>query len=429
VASLFQRIRKRGGETPEGPLLVVANHPNSLLDPLVLFRVLGRPTRPLAKAPLFDQRALGWILRRLGGLPVYRAQDFPGETHRNRGTFDAVARALRDGDAVQIYPEGISHSRPGLAELRTGAARIALQTEEDGGWTVGLRILPVGLTYERKNLFRGEVVAVVGEAIPVAAFRARHDADPQEAVRELTGEIRRALEGLVVELASDEEVELVRVADRIWTRERGEVPFRTREALDERLHRLQGFARAAAWLRDRDPDRYLRLSARLRGYGRMTRLLGSADAEVPADYPLGTTLRYMAERGMPLLLGLPVAVAGTAAWAPTYWAGASLAPLNILAAGGAAGWWGGWPWGVAAALAMLPLGLVTVGWHARWRRIREDARLFLHLLRRPARRDRLARMRHELLAEMEAVRTEMAGLPGERPDPGGAAPTGPGTGA
>ena len=55
AAGVFQSIERTGERVPDGPVLVVANHPNSLLDPLVIFRVAGRPTRPLAKAPLFDQ--------------------------------------------------------------------------------------------------------------------------------------------------------------------------------------------------------------------------------------------------------------------------------------------------------------------------------------------------------------------------------------
>ena len=59
AVSIFDQIEVRGSPIPGGPVLVVANHQNALLDPLVIFRVAGRPTRPLARAPLFDQPLLG----------------------------------------------------------------------------------------------------------------------------------------------------------------------------------------------------------------------------------------------------------------------------------------------------------------------------------------------------------------------------------
>ena len=114
AASIFEHIEVHGGPIPDGPVMVVANHQNALLDPLVVFHAAGRPTRPLAKAPLFDQLLLGSVLKGLGGLPVYRRQDDPAQVHRNQDTFRAAIDALHGGDALQIYPEGRSHSKPSI---------------------------------------------------------------------------------------------------------------------------------------------------------------------------------------------------------------------------------------------------------------------------------------------------------------------------
>lgn len=130
AVAIFYDVERTGPELASGPVLVTANHPNALIDPLVIFHTGGRTTRPLAKAPLFEQAFVGTVLKGLGGLPVYRRQDDPELMHLNDRTFDAAIEALHRGEAVQIYPEGQSHSEPSLTRIRTGAARIALMAEE-----------------------------------------------------------------------------------------------------------------------------------------------------------------------------------------------------------------------------------------------------------------------------------------------------------
>ena len=418
IAGVFFRIERRGNAIPGGPVLVAANHPNSLLDPLVIFRTGGRATRPLAKAPLFDQTFVGFMLRSLGGLPVYRRQDDASQMHRNDETFRRAIEALRAGAAVQIYPEGISHSEPALAPLRTGAARIALNAEQESDWKLGLRIVPVGLTYRHKTRFRGTALANVGEPIEVARWRNGYESDPQEAVRSLTDAIAERLRAVTLDLTHAEDQTLVETAERIWAREKGLAGWREREAMSERLPRLQAFARGLDWLRLNDPARHETLRHGVMVYARWLDRLGVRDGDVPPRYGTWAVLRYALRESSVLVLGFPFALAGALLWYPV-WAtprlvvarvrpayeaistyklvsGFFAAPLLWVVLVSIAGWFFG-PWAALAVAAAVPvLGLCVLFWGERYIRVRDDADLFLRILRRP-----------DLPAVLEARRREL----------------------
>ncbi|MFC1611374.1 1-acyl-sn-glycerol-3-phosphate acyltransferase [Myxococcota bacterium] len=191
AADLFYCRRDIGGTVPEnGPLVLVANHPNALVDPVLVARVADRPLRFLAKAPLFDMPVIGWLVRWVGALPVYRAVD-GASTSQNVDTFTAVHEALIEGDAVCLFPEGVSHSQPALQPLKTGAARMALEAEVRRDFGLGVRIVPVGLTYRDKAMFRSEVAIQVGVPIPASRVAPLVAEDDRAAARALTGCHRR----------------------------------------------------------------------------------------------------------------------------------------------------------------------------------------------------------------------------------------------
>src|SRR3954471_9572344 len=110
----------------EGPVLLVANHPNSLIDPVLLGIAAQRPVRLMAKAPLFDVPIFGSILRALGMVPAYRGSDDARQVTKNVESLAAAARHLADGCVMGIFPEGKSHDLPQVALVRSGAARLAM---------------------------------------------------------------------------------------------------------------------------------------------------------------------------------------------------------------------------------------------------------------------------------------------------------------
>src|SRR2546426_12462927 len=106
----FRRIEVAGLEhiPRDTPIIFVLNHPNALVDPAFLLCLAPRRVSFLAKAPLFRMPVIGYLVRALDSLPVYRRQDQGQDVARNRETFQAARKLLARGGTIAICPEGIS---------------------------------------------------------------------------------------------------------------------------------------------------------------------------------------------------------------------------------------------------------------------------------------------------------------------------------
>jgi 1-acyl-sn-glycerol-3-phosphate acyltransferase len=186
-----------------GPLIITANHPNALVDALVVGTTMRRRVLLTAKATLFENPMLAAVLRMVGVVPLRRAKDEHDSTtaasaSRNSDAFRMVTRALGRQGAVLVFPEGISHDEPSLAPLKTGAARMALTAAADG--VRGVRILPFGMIFEAKERPRSRVLVRVDEPIDVDEWLAASGAP--DAGR-LTADIDAAMRRVTLNFASE----------------------------------------------------------------------------------------------------------------------------------------------------------------------------------------------------------------------------------
>ena len=272
------------------PVIFAVNHPNALIDPLFLLCFAPRPVSFLAKAPLFTMPVIGWFVRGLDSIPVYRKQDNVAGGS-NDETFARARAVLARGGSIAIFPEGTTHSDPRLRELKTGAARIAL-----GASMERIVIVPVGLYYTSKQTFRSSAVMQFGDPIEVR---------PTGTVEALTQRIDDALDAVTLQADSHEALALIARGERIFSAGR----FDPAEELEARRRFVEGYA----WLRAHDPQRLARLQSRVEQFAAE---LGDANIE-PQELP-GPRFAASVKTLATLLVALPLAAVGGMIHFPAY---------------------------------------------------------------------------------------------------------------
>ena len=154
-----------------GPIILAASHHNALVDALIAGWISPRRLTLTAKATLMDNILLRWLFPVVGVVPLRRVSDELKKREnsqldptRNAGAFESILDVLQKGEMVLIFPEGISHSNPELAPLKTGASRIALEAR-DRRHITNLQIVPLGLSFEDKGNPGTAVLAEAGAPI------------------------------------------------------------------------------------------------------------------------------------------------------------------------------------------------------------------------------------------------------------------------
>ena len=419
ASHVYYRVRFTGPAIPAGPVLLVANHPNSLLDPTLVVASGSRPVRFLAKAPLFSDWKIGWVVKAAGAIPVYRRADDPAQVSRNEDVFREVIEVLKGGAVVGIFPEGITHSEPGMAPLRTGAARIALGVAAQLGHAIA--IVPVGLSFRAKEVFRSDAYVVRGFPLAWGDLAAR-GADDGEAVRELTARIDAALRGVTVNLVEWEDQPIVETALRVWEAEHA-TPSRGGERVERLVFTTKTLDRIRASSDGVEPA----LITDVRKHDRRLRWLGLRPSDLVVDVGANSAVDWAARRLYLFVpLGLVFAFVGAVVfWPPYKLTGIIVDRLGVVREarstwklligivlylfwliavvwffGATLGWWA-----ALASVVLIPaVAIVGLNVRENWRSTWDDVRRFFLLRSRDDLVEKLREEQKDLAQRLDALR-------------------------
>jgi 1-acyl-sn-glycerol-3-phosphate acyltransferase len=311
---LFREVAVRAVDRvpPTGPVLLCVNHPNNLIDSLLVGAVLPRKVHYLANASLFKSPILARFLLRAGAIPVYRREDSPDQSDRNLATFQASREALRAGHVLAIYPEGTTHAEARVQRIKTGAARIALDYEGSRPAGVPLALVPVGLSFEARKSYRGRVLVAFGRPLSLDPHVLRAGTDPVAAVADLTEAIQTAMEAEVVHVDRVDATEVIRAVEDLYreelVRQLRDVRNLPPESIDVfRLSRT--IVEAVDHFKAHDPERVADIWRRVQHYRALLAAWHVRDHAVRARLEHERPHRRLRASGI-AIIGLPVFLYG-----------------------------------------------------------------------------------------------------------------------
>ena len=214
----------------DAPLLIVANHPNTFMDPMLIAHLLNQQVYFLANGGVFNS-ITKILFKQLNMVPIYRKADASANVginlrEQNNKAFSTCYEYLGKKRTILIFPEGSSIIERRLRELKTGTARIALGAEFENDFELNLQILPIGVNYSDATRFRSEVFINIGAPISLKDFKEKYNPEMAEIVenslektspvKELTEIIEEKLLELIIVTADEEEDKFIQNIEKIY---------------------------------------------------------------------------------------------------------------------------------------------------------------------------------------------------------------------
>lgn len=213
-----------------GAIVFVANHPNGLIDPLVIATSISRKTHFLVRAGVFNNKIIASFFDILGMMPVYRIRDGIQQLSKNQTIFNKCEKLLKKNQAILIFPEGSHNKKRTIRPLSKGFTRIIHQTLAHNPETK-IYVIPIGITYQNPSVYPSKVAVNIGT--PICA-NSSYKQDKFTSIKFLKNEVSKQLEVLTVHIKDDENYSSI-----VQSLNKAEVDFTDVSTVNEMLQKKQ----------------------------------------------------------------------------------------------------------------------------------------------------------------------------------------------
>lgn len=225
--------------------ILVANHPNGIMDVLALATLLLKHKLYfLVPAEMMNTPWRAILLKAFRCIPAERAED-----KLSMQTLGKCSNILKNKGKLIVFAEQKSRQAKRLLPLSQDASQIALEVEDSYGFGLDIKVFPVGINYTYFNLFRSELMISLAHPIACPDFKDKFLENKEQAFFSLNENISKELEAEMV-IIEKEEHEIV--SERLLTINRNDCeiptfPWKSRQQDKLRFDQvITGFANTLA---------------------------------------------------------------------------------------------------------------------------------------------------------------------------------------
>lgn len=158
----------------KGAILFISNHPNALIDPLLIATKNVRSIHFLSRASAFKNKLVSKFLKTIQMIPIYRKRDGLNTIAKNESTFRKSVEIMHAKKTIFIAAEGSHNVQRRVRELKKGFVHIILDTLKEHP-ELDIQIVPIGLNYDSVLNYPSSASVYYGKPISVKKYYDKND--------------------------------------------------------------------------------------------------------------------------------------------------------------------------------------------------------------------------------------------------------------